>query len=145
MTNLRLDHVAVAVHAIDPALRLFQEGLGGRYLSDGPIDAGDARGKWRWYQMALPGGGKIELVEPLSEGFLTKFLSKRGEGLHHITLKTDDIRASIEQVKACGYEIVDANLDNAYWKEAFLRPKQAHGTLIQLAQTGGPEADGEDS
>lgn len=136
MSDLRLDHVAVAVHAIDPALRLFQDALGAEYHSDGPIDSGDERGSWRWFQMKLPGGGKIELLEPLGEGFLTKFLAKRGEGLHHITLKTDDIRASIERVRSCGFELVDVNLDDPHWKEAFLRPSHAHGTLIQLAQSG---------
>ena len=137
MTNLRLDHVAVAVHSIDPALRLFRDALGAEHHSDGPIDSGDARGSWRWYQMKLPGGGKIELLEPISEtGFLPNFLAKRGEGFHHITLKTDDIRASIAHVQSCGYELVDINIDNEYWKEAFFRPRQAHGTLIQLAQSG---------
>ncbi|MEA2448037.1 MAG: methylmalonyl-CoA/ethylmalonyl-CoA epimerase [Actinomycetota bacterium] len=135
MSDLRLDHVAVAVHSIDPALRLFRDALGAEHHGDGPIDSGDERGRWRWFQMKLPGGGKIELLEPLGEGFLTKFLSKRGEGLHHITLKTDDIAASIEQVRSCGFELVDVNLDDPHWKEAFLRPSQAHGTLIQLAQS----------
>lgn len=137
MTDLRLDHVAVAVHAIDPALRLFRDALGAEHLADGPIDSGDSRGSWRWYQMALPGGGVIELLEPITEGFLTRFLGARGEGLHHITLKTDDIRASIDHVRSCGFELVDVNLDDPHWKEAFFRPRQAHGTLIQLAQSGG--------
>ena len=136
MTNLRLDHVAVAVREIEPALRLFRDALGGKHLADGPIDSGDSRGSWRWYQMGLPGGGTIELLEPITDGFLTKFLDQRGEGLHHITLKTDDIAASIEHVRSCGFELVDINLDDPHWKEAFLRPRQAHGTLIQLAQSG---------
>lgn len=136
MTNLRLDHVAVAVHSIDPALKLFRDALGAEHVSDGPIDSGDGRGSWRWYQMVLPGGGKIELLEPMSEtGFLPGFLAKRGEGLHHITLKTDDIAASIDQVRSCGFELVDVNVDDPNWKEAFLRPRQAHGTLIQLAES----------
>ena len=131
MTDLALDHVAVAVHSIDPALKLFRDALGAEPVQEG------AEGKtWHWYQLALPGGGKVELLEPLGDGFLSSFLAKRGEGFHHITLKTDDIRASIKQVESCGFELVDVNLDNPYWKEAFLRPKQAHGTLIQLAQAG---------
>ena len=137
MTNLRLDHVAVAVHAIDPALKLFRDALGGKHVGDGPIDTGDERGAWRWYQLRLPGGGKVELLEPITDGFLTRFLGRRGEGLHHITLKTDDIGASIDHVRSCGFELVDINLNDPNWKEAFLRPKQSHGTLIQLAQSRG--------
>jgi methylmalonyl-CoA/ethylmalonyl-CoA epimerase len=125
--RLELDHVAVAVHSIKEALRLYRDALGGEYLMGG--DAGD----WRWLQVRFPNGGKVELLEPLGEGFLSRFLEKRGEGLHHMTFKTDDIEAAIAHVEGLGYELVDVNLDGADWKEAFLRPSGAHGTLIQIA------------
>jgi methylmalonyl-CoA/ethylmalonyl-CoA epimerase len=135
MVSFQLDHVAVAVHSIDPALKLFRDALGGNYLFDGPIESGGDRGSWRWYQLGLPGGGKIELLEPLGDGFLSRFLQERGEGFHHITLKTDDIEAAMDRIRQNGFELVDVNLDDENWKEAFLRPKQAHGTLIQIAQS----------
>ena len=125
--RLELDHVAVAVHSIKEALRLYRDALGGEYLMGG--DAGN----WRWLQVRFPNGGKVELLEPLGEGFLSRFLEKRGEGLHHMTFKTDDIEAAIAHVEGLGYELVDVNLDGEDWKEAFLRPAGAHGTLIQLA------------
>jgi catechol 2,3-dioxygenase-like lactoylglutathione lyase family enzyme len=81
----------------------------------------------------------LELLEPLGEGFLTNFLDKRGEGLHHITFKTDDIHAAIEKIQGDGYELVDINVDNEHWKEAFLRPSKSHGTLIQIAQSSQPD------
>jgi hypothetical protein len=87
----------------------------------------------------FPNGGKVELLEPLGEGFLSRFLEKRGEGLHHMTFKTDDIEAAIEHVKSLGYELVDVNLDDDHWKEAFLRPSGAHGTLIQVAWSSRPD------
>ncbi len=133
MPDLRLDHVAVAVRSIEPALRLFEEALGTKFLNQGDAPS------WRWHQRVLPGGGTIELLEPLGDGFLSNFLDRRGEGLHHITLKTDDIAASIAHIERNGYELVDVNLEARYWKEAFLRPRQAHGTLIQIAQATGPE------
>jgi methylmalonyl-CoA/ethylmalonyl-CoA epimerase len=100
---------------------------------------GDVDGSWRWVQFRYPGGGKVELLEPLGEGFLSRFLDRYGEGLHHITFKTDDIDAAIEQVEAAGYELVDKNLDDERWKQAFLRPSGAHGTLIQIAQSSMPD------
>jgi methylmalonyl-CoA/ethylmalonyl-CoA epimerase len=130
MPEFRLDHVAIAVHSIKSALPLFRDILGGRYLM-----GGDVAGIWRWFQLAYPDGRKIELLEPLGPGFLTDFLTKRGEGLHHITFKTDDIEAAIADLESQGYELVDIRLDNDRWKEAFLRPKSAHGTLIQIAQS----------
>ena len=133
--TLELDHVAVAVHSIKDALQLFRDGLGGEYLMGGDVDD-----RWRWLQVRFPGGGKVELLEPLAnDGFLAKFLERYGEGLHHLTFTTDDIRAAIEHVESLGYELVDKNLDDPHWKEAFLRPSGAHGTLIQLAQPTHPD------
>jgi methylmalonyl-CoA/ethylmalonyl-CoA epimerase len=128
--ELVLDHVAVAVRSIRSALPLYRDALGGEFLM-----GGDAGVTWRWAQFRYPGGGKIEILEPLGEGFLSKFLDRHGEGLHHVTFKTDDLPAAIEQVEAQGYELVDIDLDSEHWKEAFLRPSKAHGTLIQLAQS----------
>jgi catechol 2,3-dioxygenase-like lactoylglutathione lyase family enzyme len=118
----------VAVQSIKPALKLFRDALGGEYLVGADQD-------WRWLQLRYPGGGKVELLEPLSEGFLTRFLEKRGEGLHHITFKTDDLDAAISHIRGFGYELVDVDLEDPNWKEAFFRPSQAHGTVIQVAQS----------
>jgi methylmalonyl-CoA/ethylmalonyl-CoA epimerase len=131
--RFEFDHVAVALHSIKPALELFRDGLGGEYLM-----GGDERDVWRWLQLRYP-GGKIELLEPLGEGFLTKFLDSRGEGLHHVTFKTDDIRGAITHLEGRGFELVDVNLSDPNWKEAFLRPSKSHGTLIQVAQSSAPD------
>jgi methylmalonyl-CoA/ethylmalonyl-CoA epimerase len=128
--ELRFDHAAVAVRSIKSALPLFRDALGGEYLM-----GGDAGGTWRWIQLRFPGGGKVELLEPLADGFLTRFLDRHGEGLHHITFKTDDIRGAIAELKSRGYELVDVDLEDPGWKEAFLRPSLAHGTLVQIAQS----------
>jgi methylmalonyl-CoA/ethylmalonyl-CoA epimerase len=135
MAELVFDHVAVAVHSVKAAVPLFRDALGGEYLM-----GGDINGQWRWVQFRYPGGGKVELLEPLDdEGFLARFLERYGEGLHHVTFKTDDIEAAIAQVEATGYELVDKSLENDWWKEAFLRPSGAHGTLIQIAQSKYPD------
>jgi methylmalonyl-CoA epimerase len=132
--KLELDHTAVAVHSIKGAVRLYRDALGGEYLM-----GGDMGGTWRWVQFRYPGGGKVELLEPLGDGFLSRFLEKHGEGLHHMTFKTDDIEAAIAHVQGLGYELVDVNLEHPHWKEAFLRPSKAHGTLIQLAWSSRPD------
>jgi methylmalonyl-CoA/ethylmalonyl-CoA epimerase len=134
--KLEFDHVAVALHAIKPALKLFRDGLGGEYLM-----GGDVEDTWRWVQLRFPGGGKVELLEPLGDGFLSRFLEKRGEGLHHITFKTDDIHAAIADLEARGYELVDVDIEDPHWKEAFLRPSKSHGTLIQIAQSSASDDD----
>jgi methylmalonyl-CoA epimerase len=133
MPEFRFDHVAVAVRSIKPALTLYRDALGGDYLM-----GADQSGTWRWLQLRYP-GGKVELLEPLGEGFLSRFLDRHGEGLHHVTFKTDDIHAAIDQVRGKGFELVDVNVDNPHWKEAFVRPSNAHGTLIQIAQSSAPD------
>jgi methylmalonyl-CoA/ethylmalonyl-CoA epimerase len=132
--RLELDHVAVAVKSIQAALPLFRDALGGEYLG-----GGEQGGTWRWAHLRYANGHKVELLEPCGEGFLSRFLERHGEGLHHITFKTDDIRAAIARVEGLGYELVDVSLDDPRWQEAFLRPSKAHGTLIQLAQSSGSE------
>jgi methylmalonyl-CoA epimerase len=129
MPDLQLDHVAVAVRSIKAALPLFRDALGGEYLMGADADG------WRWVQFRYPGGGKVELLEALGDGFLSRFLERHGEGLHHVTFKTGDIQAAIAHVESLGYELVDVDLSSDDWKEAFLRPSRAHGTLIQLAQS----------
>jgi methylmalonyl-CoA/ethylmalonyl-CoA epimerase len=130
MPQFQLDHVAVALNSIERAVPLYRDALGGEYLM-----GGDRAETWKWVQFRWPGGGKVELLEPKAEGFLSRFLDSRGEGLHHMTFKTDDIGAAIAQVESQGYELVDVDLEGPNWKEAFLRPSKAHGTLIQVAQS----------
>jgi methylmalonyl-CoA/ethylmalonyl-CoA epimerase len=132
--TFHLDHVAVALRSIKSALPLYRDVFGGEYLM-----GGDADGTWRWVQLRFPGGGKVELLEPLGDGFLARFLDRYGEGLHHITFKTDDIRAAIDELEGAGYELVEVNVDNRDWREAFLRPSRTHGTLIQVAQSRLPD------
>lgn len=131
--SLDLDHTAVAVHSIRDALRLYRDALGGEYLMGGDSDT------WRWLQVRYPNGGKVELLEPLGPGFLSRFLERRGEGLHHMTFKTGDLEAAIEHVRGLGYELVDVDLSGEHWREAFLRPSGAHGTLVQLAWSSDPD------
>ena len=75
----------------------------------------------------------------MADGFLSRFLERYGEGLHHITFKTDDIREAIDDLEGRGWELVDVAVDDPNWKEAFLRPSMAHGTLIQIAQSALPD------
>jgi methylmalonyl-CoA epimerase len=132
---LTVDHVAMATWDVSNMVRLLTEVLGGEY-----VDGGDDQGAgFRWLQFRLP-GGKIEVLEPLHrEGFLYRFLTRRGEGLHHVTIYVSDLAEAVPKLKAAGYEPVDVNLANEFWKEAFLHPRDTSGVLIQLAQTPLPD------
>ena len=130
-----MDHVAFATWDATSHVRLLTDVLGATF-----VDAGDEpHNGFRWLQFQLP-TGKIEVIEPLTrDGFLYHFLTRRGEGMHHVTLYVKDLALAVEQLREAGYEPVDVNLSNAFWKEAFLSPRETDGVLIQLAQVPDPE------
>ncbi len=127
-----LDHVSIAVRSIAAALSLYRDVLGGR-----PIEEGSSPEKgFRYLMLEYPGGGKIELIEPVGENsFLHRFLQARGEGLHHITFKVHSIDDAVEALSHAGYATILHDFSDASWKEAFLHPRDTHGVLIQFAET----------
>ncbi len=129
----RFDHIAVASHDIASQVPLARL-LGGRFRSGGDYQAGG----FRWAQFALPGSAKLELIQPLDPGdathFLVRFLSSRGEGVHHLTFKVSDIHAAVARARELGFEVVNVGAESEMWKEAFIHPRSAHGVLVQLAE-----------
>jgi methylmalonyl-CoA/ethylmalonyl-CoA epimerase len=132
MLDAQVDHVAVAVRDIAAAVPLFVDALGGAFLF-----AGENRSQgFRWAQFHFPHGGKIELVTPTtSDGFVKRFLDTRGEGVHHITLKVPDIARAIAHLREREVELMRVSTEHPSWKEAFIHPRNAHGVLIQIAQS----------
>lgn len=130
-----MDHVAIATWDVTNVVHLLKDVLGATYVDGGD----DTAAGFRWLQFRLP-GGKVEVLEPLTtDGFLYRFLTRRGEGLHHVTFYVSDLADSIPALTAAGYEPVDVNVEHASWKEAFLHPRDTSGVLFQLAQTPVPE------
>ena len=130
--DAKIDHVAIAVHDVARAIPIYADAFGARYLFGGD----NTRQGFRWAQFTFPNGGKVEFVAPLTpDGFVARFLAARGEGVHHITLKTEDIASALAAVRAGGLEPVMVNIEGRDWKEAFIHPKQALGVLIQIAQS----------
>jgi methylmalonyl-CoA/ethylmalonyl-CoA epimerase len=127
-----LDHTAIAVRSIQAALPLYRDLLGGKpstteYLPEKGFS---------YLTLRYPNGGQIELLEPAGEsGFLREFLEKRGEGAHHITYIVRDLRRAVERARAAGLRVVDEDYRDPRWQEAFISPRSAFGTILQLAQT----------
>lgn len=134
---IKLDHTAITTRSVRDALRLYRDLLGGElYLAgDNPAQG------FRWVQVVYPGGGKIELLEPLADdGFLARFLDRHGEGVHHMTFKVRRIEEFVALLKARGVRVVDENYADPTWKEAFISPRSAHGTIVQVAESTLDEA-----
>ena len=128
----RFDHVAIGVHDLASFLPLVE-------LMEGSLDAGgdNVGDGFRWSQFDLPGGSKLEVIQPLDPDddahFLVRFLKERGPGVHHLTFKVTDLLVAVAKAEELGFEVVGVNTDG-WWKEAFLRPRSSNGVLVQLAQ-----------
>jgi methylmalonyl-CoA/ethylmalonyl-CoA epimerase len=126
----RLDHVAFGVADVAEGAR-FVRLLGGTFF-DG---ADSPPGAFRWAQFRMPGGGKVELIAPLTEeSFVASFLERRGEGIHHVTLKVRDLDEAVARATAAGQRVVGHARLHANWAEAFLHPSTALGAVVQLAE-----------
>lgn len=127
----RIDHVAIAVRDLERAKHFFIECLGGRELFCAPFaDQG-----YRWTTLELGTSCFIELIDPLSEdGFVHRFIEKRGEGPHHITIQVDDLEATHKKLEEKGIETFGYSEALPGWKEFYIHPKEAFGTLIQFAE-----------
>ncbi|MCD6424578.1 MAG: methylmalonyl-CoA epimerase [Anaerolineales bacterium] len=133
MTKLkRLDHVAVLVPDLDQALAFWQDRLG---LS---LDHVETISSMAVKIAFLPlGESEIELVQPTTEDSgLAKYLSKRGPGLHHICIETDDISTKLAELNEKGVRLIDQEpvlMDDGR-QLAFIHPKSTGGVLVELYQ-----------
>jgi methylmalonyl-CoA/ethylmalonyl-CoA epimerase len=135
-----LDHTAVAVRSIASALPLYRDLLGGR---PNGFERQSHRG-FAWLTLQYPNGAQVELLEPSgAAGFLHQFLDRYGEGPHHMTYLVADLRRAVERARAAGLRVVDEDYRDVRWQEAFISPRSAFGTIIQLAQTSLSEAERE--
>ena len=129
----RFDHVGIAVYNTDSALTIYRDVLGGAVTTYKQIGTTE---DYLFTQFIL-GSQKIELLEPVlnKESFLTTFLAKYGEGLHHLTFQVADIRKAQDYLTGRGMKITDEFYEDPLWKTAFISPKSTKGVLIQLYET----------
>ncbi len=139
MRPVSFDHVAIGTYTLADGWQLFGGLLGG-----GWVYGDDSPGYW-WGQLRFGAGPKIELLTPTpgpDGAFLERFLTSRGPGPHHFTFLVADLGQTLSDARALGIEPVSVDLSSAFWKEAFLHPRDAHGIVIQLAeQSGTPSLD----
>lgn len=132
--DARIDHVAIAVPSWESAETLWRDELGGGVVAFGRTPAFWSR------QLRFGNGAKLELLAPPPDAgpdnFVRRFLDRFGASVHHVTLKVPDLTAALDVLVEGGIEPVDVRMDNAYWHEAFIRPTQAGGVVVQVAWAG---------
>jgi methylmalonyl-CoA epimerase len=130
----RIDHVAIIVRNIEQALTFYRDMLGIEPSAIQEVPTEQVR--IAFLPMGGPGGSEIELIEPTTpDSSLTKFLEKRGEGLHHICLEVENIDTALAEMREQGALVLDQQPRVAAGGRAiFLHPKSTNGVLLELLE-----------
>jgi methylmalonyl-CoA/ethylmalonyl-CoA epimerase len=131
---LNLDHVAIAVHDLDAALA----GYRSRYNVE-PLYRETIEEQGVEEAMIPVGGSFVQLLQPLGpETSVGKFLSKNGEGLHHVAYAVASIDKALEHLEADGARLIDREPRSGGrgTRIAFVHPGDLGGTLIELVELG---------
>jgi methylmalonyl-CoA/ethylmalonyl-CoA epimerase len=129
-----LDHIGIAVANLEEALRFYRDALGLEIEMPEEVPSQHVRAHF------IPAGeSALELLEATdAESPIAKYVARRGPGLHHITLRVDDIAAALARLKARGVRLIDeVPRPGAHGSlVAFVHPASAHGVLVELKQGG---------
>ncbi len=131
---MKIDHIGIAVKSLSDALKVYEQAAGLRVAGYDEVDADGVR-----VAMLDVGESRIELLEPARpDSPIEKFLSTRGEGIHHIALRVDNIEKALERFKASGARLIDrAPRRGAHnTRVAFIHPSSTHGVLLELVEHG---------
>lgn len=130
MAVKRIDHVAIVVPELDEAIAFYRDVLGLR------LERVEQVAEQEVTVAFFPtGDSEVELLEPATESSgVARFLEKRGPGMHHLCLEVDDIRQTLDDLRARGVELIDEQPREVGGgkKLAFLHPRSTYGVLIEL-------------
>ena len=127
-----LDHIGIAVEDINAALAFYRDALG--LEIEAPEDVASQRVR---AHVIPTGESALELLEATApDSPIARYLNKRGPGIHHITLRVDDIRATLDHLRARGVRLIDDQPRPGAQSAlvAFIHPSAAHGVLVELKQ-----------
>ena len=127
-----LDHIGIAVGDLAQALAFYRDALG--LEVEAPEEVPSQRVRAHFVPV---GEATLELLEPTApDSPIARFIEKRGPGIHHITLRVDDLAAALARLKARGVRLIDeqprAGAGGAL--VAFVHPASTHGVLVELTQ-----------
>jgi methylmalonyl-CoA/ethylmalonyl-CoA epimerase len=131
----KIDHIALVVQDMDEALSFWRDSLG-MDLSE-LVEVPEEKAEIGFLPL---GEGEIELVKPVGEETgLSKYLARKGPGMHHICLEVDDIEGMLGQLREKGIRLIDERpkVSRDGTRYAFIHPKAAHGVLVELYQKPG--------
>lgn len=131
--NLEIDHLGIAVKSIAAAKNIYEK-LGCVVSPEEVVEGEQVR-----LVMVPMGKSRLELLEPTSQNSaIAKFLAKRGEGLHHVSLRVPDLPAAVERLKRDNVRLVsnEIKIGAGGHRYVFIHPSSANGVLLELVESG---------
>ncbi len=126
---MKIDHIAIAVNDVEESAKIYQQALG---VDDVEFETIETEG----VKVAIIHleNGRIELMQPTNDNSpIKKFLDKKGQGLHHMALETDNIEGEVERMEGCGIQFLGKiRPGSAGTKVTFIHPKSLYGVLAEL-------------
>ena len=126
---MKIDHIAIAVNDVEASAKVYQKALG---IDEIEFETVESEGvKCAIIPME---NGRIELMQPTKDDSpIKKFLDKKGPGLHHMALETDNIDGEVERMEGCGVQFLGkVRPGSAGTKVTFIHPKSLEGVLAEL-------------
>jgi methylmalonyl-CoA/ethylmalonyl-CoA epimerase len=127
-----IDHVAIAVHDLEAAVRWYSEALGAEVAHREVIEADGVE-----EALLRVADSYVQLLTPTRpDSTVAAYLERRGEGIHHVGYRVADCAAALQAVKETGAQVIDEvpRPGSRGTTVAFVHPKAAFGTLIELVQ-----------
>ena len=127
-----IDHIGVAVRNIDEALAFWEKTMG--IKCEGVEEVKEQKVKTAFLPLK---DTEIELLEGTSEDSpVSKFIEKKGEGIHHLAIRVDNIEEALEELKSKGVRLIDEKpRDGAGGcRIAFVHPKATGGILLEISE-----------
>jgi len=126
---MKIDHIAIAVNNVEEAAKEYKEAFGVDSVEFETIETEGVK-----VAIIHLENGRIELMQPTNDSSpIKKFLEKKGQGLHHVALETQNIDAEVERMEGCGIQFLGKiRPGSAGTKVTFIHPKSLHGVLTEL-------------
>ena len=129
--NFCIDHLGIAVKSLEAAKAIYEK-LGLRVSPEETVEQEQVR-----LVMVPIGESRLELLEATSENStIARFIARRGEGLHHVSIKVPDLRAVVERLKRDGVRLVSEEIKTGAGghQYVFVHPSSTGGVLLELVQ-----------
>jgi len=126
---MKIDHIAIAVNDVKESAKVYQQALGVDSVEFETVESEGVK-----IAIIELENGRIELMQPTNDSSpIKKFLDKKGQGLHHMALETDNIEGEVERMEGCGIQFLgEVRPGSAGTQVTFIHPKSLNGVLTEL-------------